>query len=552
MKRSSSVVSLFLFLLSLAAYSQYPIAYQNQLSMLNANQSSIDIDSAQNELYRFSGSSNPGSKLPGEQLNSQSISLIGEEDNYIVGPGDKLSAVIWTSKEQIINFAIRSNGKVSIPSVGVFSLHNLTFREAADSLISVISKKYRNSKIDISLASAKRVSVPVYGAVKNPGVYTVNGTKRISEIIKLAGGLTINANPRGLTVNNLNQQPITIDLYKDYRIKESRSPFIKSGDKIHVPSREKVITINGAIHYPDSYDFLAGETLEELIKIAGGLTRGVDSSRILITRFINERDSIVRFELSHELSSTFIIQEDDYIFVPNKKDYRVTRQVTITGEVMFPGKYAVREDKTRLIDLIGLAGGLSEEAYLPGSHIKRLEYTDAGEAEYKRLKIMSPVDLSPDEKSYLKYRNSSTAGRVSINFEELLSDEKELYNIILRGGDEIYIARRGLSVNVMGAVINPGLIDYKEGADLAYYIRQVGGYQDDSERRRVKIIKGGTEIWLKPKHVEEIDVGDAIWVPEKPYRDRLRTTKEILTIAGSIAGVILSTIAVLEFIKDEK
>lgn len=483
--------------------------------------------------------------------NSGSIDLIGEEDNYIIGPGDQFTAHIWTSKEEKTTFSVNSTGKVSIPAVGTYDLHNLTFRQAQDSIIAVVSKKYKRAKIDVSLSKAKMISVSVYGAVMTPGVYTIDGTRRISEVIRLAGGLRREANPREVTVDNTSGPSRTVDLYKDYRIKDVRSPFVNSGDKIYVKNREKIITISGAVNYPETYDFLAGETLSELIEVSGGFTRGVDSSRILITRFINEEDSIVRFELSHEVASTFILQEDDYIFVPNKKDYRITRQVTISGEVMFPGKYAVREDKTRLIDLIGLAGGITDEAYLPGSHIDRLEFTDAGNAEYKRLQTMNPMDLSPDEKSYLKYRNSSTNGRVSINFDELMNDNKEIYNIILRGGDEIYVARRGLSVNVMGAVINPGLIDYKEGEDLSYYIKQTGGYQDDAEKRRVKIIKGGSTMWLKPKHVENIEVGDAIWVPEKPYRDRLKSTKEVLAITGSIAALVLATISVLNYIDDK-
>lgn len=537
----------FIFLLQFS-YSQFSAEMQEQLINM-----SMYGESATNNKSDYTPTAPTINKAvsPTAITNTGSIDLIGEEENYIVGPGDQLTAHIWTTKEEKKTFSINSNGKVSIPSVGTYSLLNLSFKAAQDSLVSVISKKYRRARVDVFLSKAKKISVPVYGAVMNPGVYTIDGTRRISEVIRLAGGLRREANPRAIAVDNTSGLSRTVDLFEDYRIKDVRSPFVNSGDKLYVSNREKIVTISGAVNYPETYDFIEGETLSELIEVSGGLTRGVDSSRILITRFINEQDSIVRFELSHELAATFIMQEDDYIFVPNKKDYRITRQVTISGEVMFPGKYAVREDKTRLIDLIGLAGGITDEAYLPGSHIDRLEFTDAGGAEYKRLQTMNPMDLSPDEKSYLKYRNSSTNGRVSINFDELMNDNKEIYNIILRGGDEIYVARRGLSVNVMGAVINPGLIDYKEGEDLSYYIKQTGGYQDDAEKRRVKIIKGGSTMWLKPKHVEHIQVGDAIWVPEKPYRDRLKSTKEVLAITGSIAALVLATISVLTYIDDK-
>lgn len=493
----------------------------------------------------------PQTMVSGNISSQGYINLIGEEDNYIIGPGDMFTANVWTTHEEKLPILVEANGKASIPLIGVIDLHGLTYREAVEKLTKEISKKYHRAEITIALSTAKTVTVPVYGAVMNPGVYTVSGTQRIAELISLAGGVTIEANPRSVHVHNQHLSNHTVDLLEDFRVKGKQSSFVRSGDKLFIPNREDIVTISGAVHYPETYDYLENETLSHLITTSGGLKRGVDSSRILITRFINDVDSIVRFEISYELAHTFTLQPDDYIFVPQKKDYRVTRQVTVTGEVMFPGKYAVREDKTKLIDLIGLAGGLTDEAYLPGSYINRLEFTDAGLSEYERLQTMLQSDLSPDEKSYLKYRNAANVGRISLDFEELIKDEKELFNIILRGGDEIHIARKGLSVNIMGAVVNPGLINYKEGEDLSYYIKQAGGYQADAEKRRVKIVKGGTEIWLKPKQVETIDVGDAIWIPEKPYRDRLQAAKEILAITGSIATIIVTVITVDNWINGE-
>ena len=62
----------------------------------------------------------------------------------------------------------------------------------------------------------------------------------------------------------------------------------------------------------------------------------------------------------------------------------------------------------------------------------------------------------------------------------------------------------------------------------------------------VQIIKGGTDIVLEPHKVEKLEAGDAIWVPEKEYRDRVQITKDILSILGSVASIILTTIIIAQ------
>jgi len=481
-----------------------------------------------------------------------SINLVGEEENYILGPGDQLTALVLTTQQEEVPITITSSGHAVIPNVGTISVDGFSLASAQDTIQSLLKARFRNAEIVIFLTQAKQISVPVYGEVTTPGVYTVDGTTRLTELIALAGGLSLDANPRAVQIENVqSRNKQHLDLYRAYRIAGEEVPFIQSGDRLFVSPKRDIVTLNGAVNYPLEYDYVENETVADLIAAAGGFSRDVDSSRILVTRFINDRDSIVRFELDYHLAESFTLQKDDYVFVPEQKDYRITRQVTITGEVTYPGRYAVREDKTHLIDLIGLAGGLTDDAYLVGSRIERTDFTDAGADEYEKLLSYNASDLSPEEMSYLKYRGSSLSGRVSLDFVELLNNGEELNNIILRNGDEIHIARRGLSVNVMGAVLKPGLIVFQEGENMNYYINQAGGLKDDAENRRIKVIKGGTGIWLEPRQVEKIEVGDAIWIPEEPYVDRLLRTKDILAIVGSVAATVLATLTVVTFIQSQ-
>jgi protein involved in polysaccharide export with SLBB domain len=212
--------------------------------------------------------------------------------------------------------------------------------------------------------------------------------------------------------------------------------------------------------------------------------------------------------------------------------------------VKFPGTYAIREDSTRLLDIVEIAGGFTADTFLRGSKIVRKRFTRTGDREFGRLKVTPVSALSPLERSFLKTRIVEEEGVVSLDFGELVERGGDMYNVLLRNGDVIEIARRSLSVKVSGAVVSPGLVSYQECADLNYYLRQAGGLSERARKRKIMIIKGGSENWLRPREVDKIEAGDVVWVPEKTYRDPVELTRNILGMLGSVAMVLTTYITV--------
>ena len=85
-----------------------------------------------------------------------------------------------------------------------------------------------------------------------------------------------------------------------------------------------------------------------------------------------------------------------------------------------------------------------------------------------------------------------------------------------------------------------------------YYIDQAGGLNTRARKRAIKVIKGGTEIWLRPYEAKKIEPGDAIWVPEKEDRDRFEYTRDILIIAGNAAAVIATIFSIYSIVNANK
>lgn len=481
------------------------------------------------------------------------------EDKYILGTGDGLTVYIWGSINDQIKSIIDHEGNFIVPSLGFVNVRGLTLREGKEKIKEKVLELHKKVDLTVVLSEIRKFKVYILGEVKEPGGYIVNGATRVSDLIISASGLKqsktegkrLKSNEididsiskiRAVEIDNEDRPRRFADLALFYNYNSiDKNYYLNEGDRVFVPKKRDIISVHGAVNYPGEYTYMLGDTLITVLKAAGGLTREADSTRIILSRFVNDIDSLITFELSFADSSVFYfpIQKDDRVLVCGIPEYRKHRQVIIQGEVKYPGVYPIQKDKTRFSEIITLAGGLTEDAFLRGSKIVRKIYTKVGDREFERLAKTPTENLSPLEKSYLKTKMIEEEGIISIDFEELLAKGNDFYDIILRDKDEITIAGKNLSIKVTGAVISPGLVNYKDGADYKYYIEQAGGFNTRARKGSITIIKGGTDVMLSPHRGKNLEAGDAIWIPEKQYINRFNLVRDILQITVSIATLVI-------------
>ncbi len=482
----------------------------------------------------------------------KSLDNIVNPNLYYLGTGDVFTINIWGKTNRSFIANVNSENEVVIPNVGIVDVNGKTLYEGKLLILAKLKKIFKEDKISIALLQVKKFKVYILGEIKSPGNYYIEGTTRVSDLINLAGSKEILN--RNIEICNPNYPKRFADMALFFNNNDiDKNPYLTLGDRVFIHSRKEFISIFGAVNIPNIYDWLPGDSLLTILNVAGGLTREADSSRIIITRFADNKDSLINFKISlHDSSAySFPIGKDDKILVCEIPEYRKHRIVTINGEVKYPGVYPVQKDKTRLLDVLNMAGGLTKDAFLKGSKIVRKSYISNTNREFERVKKMPSRDLTPLERSYLKTKLIEEEGIISLDFEELIKEGYDLYNIILRDGDIITITRKSLSVQVSGAVILPGLVSYKEGEEYKYYINQAGGFNTRAKKSDITIIKGGNEIWLKPRKVKEIKPGDAVWVPEKEYRDKFQILKDAFTIIGSTAMIIVSYFTIKDYLSGD-
>lgn len=132
-----------------------------------------------------------------------------------------------------------------------------------------LKKRLRSG--DVVFVEAKKNIITIDGAVNRPAMYeAVDGQKLIS-VINYANGISRNADQENISLERLQEGSLkTIQVPNDSYFEAIN---VQDGDSIYIreyPYRQA--KISGAVLKPGSYTMSAGETINDLVKKAGGFT----------------------------------------------------------------------------------------------------------------------------------------------------------------------------------------------------------------------------------------------------------------------------------------
>jgi len=494
-----------------------------------------------------------------------------DPDEYVVGPGDILSTNLWGEVDVGHELQITPEGKLLIPTVKDIDLKGVTLTEAKRRIKEALKEKYLSRNVTVTLIYLRRFRVVVSGQVTNPGATIVSAADRVSDAIRLANPpedeedtpyetypgkkapLNIETekemSKRHITLTRRNGEVIPVDLH-DFEINgdKVKNPYLQEGDVIYVPVYTKnlpMVGVYGAVHVPNLFEFMEGDRVMDLINLAHGFTYNADPSNIEIARFNPNNKTTYSFNVdltkvaarSSDVENNILLQVDDRIFVRYYPEYRIRRQVRIKGEILYPGDYPIERNVTRLSDIVKAAGGLLKTASLKEAFVIRRAYEDEVDPEFERLLEMQTEEMTDLEREYFKIKSRERKGMVAVDFVGLLVEKDSTKDIVLQHKDYIEIPAKDEVVNIMGQVVRPGLVPFKKGKKIGYYIKEAGSYSTNAHISRVRIIRAETGVWEKPNRNTIIYIGDTILVPERPERDYWGIFKDVLSATVQIVSL---------------
>lgn len=387
--------------------------------------------------------------------------------------------------------------------------------------------------------------VSIKGAVFRPDEYALTEGLTLKQLIERADGLTEDAYTERVQLirerEDLIKEVIGLDLSKILS-GEQQDIVLKREDEIIISSKFELkenfnVTIYGQIQKPGTYMYLENMTLYDLILQAGGFTESA-SSRIEVSRMIkNDSINLENIDLSEvftvELENRFLdpaknilLNPKDAIQIRKMPTYENLKMVSISGQTIFPGSYALITKNDKVLDVIKRAGGLDIDANIKG---------------VKVIRRLDKIETEKVEKAEVT---------IPINYELISKRPSSRRNITLQPGDEIVISKISESIKVIGAVELNSEIPIRNSKGVRYYINSVGGFNEDANKKKTFVVYANgaakrTNKILFFNNYPPIEIGCQIVVPKKPEKVKDSNLAEIVGISGIVGSLAGMTVAIV-------
>lgn len=417
-----------------------------------------------------------------------------------------------------------------------------------------------SSKADFT----EKRSVNISGSVRQPGSFDLDLDKnlKVADLVFFAGGLKEDALDDFAYIFRTDGTGDNAVQYINVSLKEALSNpgsaanvILMPNDKLVVYSKNyytdhTFIQLSGAVRKPGEYTYDPSLKLKDVLLLAGGLKREAAMDRIDIYRLDFQQNKPSRvlvanlqvddnFDLLNG-GDNFSLQPFDQIIVRTIPEFELQRNVSVQGEIKYPGSYALLGKNTRLATIIRDAGGITAEAFIAGATL---------------------------------HRNKDGQGFIIINLDKALKNGASAHeNVILQEGDEIYIPKLSNIVSIDGATkayeVYPErisaqggiLVPYQKGRSAKYYIDEyAGGLADNASKNRITVLDASgkvskTKNFLFFKIYPKVGPGAKISVGSKPVKTEENKEKEkedvkwgeILANSIAQATAILSLILLIQ------
>lgn len=409
--------------------------------------------------------------------------------------------------------------------------------------------------------------IEIKGAVYRPGIYQYSGQlNTVKQLIDKAEGVMGDAFLARAVLHrereDLTKEVIQVDIKA---ILNGTKPDIalQRNDELYIPSIHDLqdignISVYGEVARPGTFPYEENTTLEDIIIQAGGLRESASTVRVDISRRIKdskgtEASSTIGEMFTFALKDGFVIDGEpgfklnpyDQVFVRRSPVYQAQINVTVNGEVLYGGTYALTQKTERVSSLVQKAGGLTPYAYVKGAKISRRINAE----ERRRMQTVLEMARTADEKDSIDVSKLELGNiyYVGIDLEAALKNPGSDADIVLREGDELIVPEYNNTVRISGDVMYPNTVSYVKGKTLKYYIEQAGDYGQNAKKKRAYIVYMNGQVKKATKYNRDlIEPGCEIIVPTKQKSSfQLQNMLSIATTSASLATMIASIANIL-------
>ena len=338
----------------------------------------------------------------------------------------------------------------------------------------------------------------------------------------------------------------------------------------------QVVQVEGHVRVPGSYPLESGMTVSDLIRAGGGTTDDAYGGSAELVRYqvVNgqsRRTELMNVDLAAamrgEAGANLQLQPFDMVSVKEVPEWGQQEQITLKGEVRFPGAYTIRRGET-LRSVMGRAGGLTAFAFPEGSVFTREELKEREQEQLDMLgeRMQRDVALLALQAAGAGQAGAATALSVGQSLLTQLKDYKAVgrmvidlprledhaigssYDVVLRGGDTLSVPRFQQQVTVIGEVQNGTSHLFNAHLSRDDYISLSGGVTRRADRSKIYVVRANGAVvsgehsgWFRRQADVRIKPGDTIVVPlDTEHIPALPLWTQVTQILYNIAVAVLA------------
>jgi len=469
--------------------------------------------------------------------------------DYLVQPGDELTLTLWGSVDADLRLVVDRSGRISVPRVGSIAVAGVRQADLTDVISRRVAQVFKNFQLSTSLGQLRGIRVYIAGYVARPGSMTVSSLSTLVNVLLRSGGPSAAGSFRNVQLRRGREVVTSFDLY-DLLLKGDRTAdrVVQPDDVVYVGPVGPQVALIGSVNQPAIFELKTGETINDLLQMAGGFATVADTTRLAIER-LDERNTVRITQIELPQGQGTLLSNGDVLRAFNSTSValpiqRQNKRVRVEGEVARPGEF-VLPPQTTVSDALRAAGGVTPAAFMFGTEFSRESVRITQQENYERAlrdletefaKATSTQRTSTaDEAAAQTARASGTTrlierlraikptGRVVL---QLRPESTDLPELALEDGDRLYIPPRPTTVGVFGSVFNGGSYLYSSSRSIDDYLNLAGGPTRGADQTSVFVIRANGSVvsspqgksWFSSKQdltTVKAEPGDTVFVPEE-------------------------------------
>ncbi|HRX89308.1 MAG TPA: SLBB domain-containing protein, partial [Steroidobacteraceae bacterium] len=339
----------------------------------------------------------------------------------------------------------------------------------------------------------------------------------------------------------------------------------------------ELVRVAGRVRVPGEYPLEPGMKVSDLLRAGGSLTDSAFGGEAELTRFVVSSDGgrvteLMKVDLAAVLAGSpaadIVLQPFDLLNVKEIPAWAQQEEVTLEGEVKFPGVYPIKRGET-LRSVLARAGGITDLAFPEGAAFTR---EDLREREQQQLDILATrlqsdlatlalqsaaanqsqagQALQVGQSLLGQVRGTKAVGRLVISLNRVLaSNVGGPADVVLRDGDRLVVPKRRQEVTVIGEVQNSTSHFYRSELGRDDYVGLSGGTTRKADRGRIYVVRADGSVvatensrWFRRSSQVQIRPGDTVVVPidteRMPRLPLWQAVSQIMyNVAVSVAAV---------------